>query len=125
MIAHMNGLHLSDNFQPHNIHLEDEVETEEGMESYNVNLSPRELEQRLKSASRITVCEELKKTLNEGNEIIPKILLDRIERPCQALILWRPPDMLPNLMTVYERKASDSEEEMDSNNNNNSMDMDL
>jgi hypothetical protein len=28
-------------------------------------------------------------------------------------------------MTVYERKASDSEEEMDSNNNNNSMDMDL
>lgn len=126
MIAHMNGLHLSDNFQPHNINQEgDELEEEENMESCNVNLSPRELERRLKSASRITVCDEVKKSLQEGNEIIPQLLLNRLEQPCTALILWRPPESVPNLMTVYENRTSDSEEEAAEMDNNNNMDMEL
>jgi stress-induced morphogen len=131
MVAHMNGLHLSDNFQPHNINIEDESDNDQAAassSSYNVNLSPQELEQRLKNAQRITVCDQVRKSLREESEIIPKLLLNRIERPCTALILWRPPEPLENLMTGFESKVSDSDEEgieMDNNNNGNSMDMDL
>lgn len=138
MIAHMNGLHLSDNFQPHHINLEDSDQEEAEMESstYNVNLSPHELEQRLKNAQRITVCDQVRKSLREEGEIIPKLLLNRIEKPCTALILWRPPEPLDMLLTGFEHKTaadSDGDEEegidMDSNNNNNNSmemeDMDL
>lgn len=128
MVAHMNGLHLSDNFQTHNINLE-ESEPEEAA-SYNVNLTPQELEQRLKNAQRITVCDQVRKSLREESEIIPQLLLDRIEKPCTAVILWRAPESLGKLMTGFENRAADSDEEgieMDNNNNNdpNNMDMDL
>lgn len=123
----MNGLHLSDNFQSHNEHQQTDT-----AEAYNVNLSPQELEQRLKNAQRITVCDQLRKSLREDNEIIPKVLLNRIEEPCRALVLWRPPEPIEKLLTVYENRSSDEEEiDMDGNNNNNNsdpnnnMDMDL
>jgi hypothetical protein len=128
MVAHMNGLHLSDNFQPHNINLEenDPVEAADAPgATYNVNLSPQELEQRLKNAQRITVCDQVRKSLREESEIIPKLLLNRIERPCTALILWRPPEPLEKLLTGYEDSEEEEGVEMDNNNNNNSMDMDL
>lgn len=128
MIAHMNGLHLSDNFQAHETH-----QQTDSAEVYNVNLSPHELEQRLKNAQRITVCDQLRKSLREDNEIIPKVLLNRIEEPCRALVLWRPPEPIDKLLTVYESRSSDEEEiDMDGNNNNNNnndpnnnMDMDM
>lgn len=128
MIAHMNGLHLSDNFQSHNVDQQNDP-----VEAYNVNLSPQELEQRLKNAQRITVCDQLRKSLREENEIIPKVLLNRIEEPCRALVLWRPPEPMEKLLTVYENRSSDEEEiDMDGNNNNNNnndpnnnMDMDM
>lgn len=111
----MNGLHLSDNFQPHSVH----QQTDQA-EAYNVNLSQQELERRLKNAQRITVCDQLRKSLREDNEIIPKVLLNRIEEPCRALVLWRPPEPMEKLLTVYESRSSDEEEiDMDGNNNNN------
>lgn len=135
MIAHMNGLHLSDNFQEQDI---DEEESEPPkMDSYSVNLTPQELEQRLKKAQRITVCDQVIKSMREDHEIIPKALLNRIEEPCRALVLWRPPDVLEHLLTgyptEYENRSSDEDEvDMDGNNNNNNnndpnnnMDMDL
>jgi hypothetical protein len=133
MIAHMNGLHLSDNYQPHNLSPKQTESSE--MDAYNVNLTPQELEQRLKNAQRITVCDQVRKSLREENEIIPKVLLNRIEQPCRALVLWRPPQDIQHLAVGYEHlrdrehlsDEDESEMQMDSNNNNdpnNNMDMD-
>lgn len=127
MIAHMSGLHIGD--QTHNVSPEATEESE--MEAYNVNLSPQELEQRLKNAQRIIVCDQVRKSLQEDTEIIPKVLLSRIEQPCRALVLWRKPE--PLLLSGFGNEAQEDEDEvdMDGNNNNNNndpnnnMDMDL
>lgn len=127
----MNGLHLSDNFQTHNVTPEMTEETE--MEAYNVNLSPQELEQRLKNAQRIIVCDQVRKSLREETEIIPKVLLNRIAEPCRALVLWRAPEALDRLLTGYGNNTQEEDEvDMDGNNNNNNnndpnnnMEMDL
>lgn len=124
MVAHLNGLHLSDNFQEHNLNQEQPKVVEADMSF--VNLSPEELEHRLKSASRVIICDEVRKNLRDDNEIIPKALLSRIEEPCRALILWRPPANIEQLIvTGY---GGLDEDEMDDNNNNdpnNNMDMDV
>lgn len=127
MVAHMNGLHLSDNYQTHDV---SPTQTESSeMEAYNVNLTPQELEQRLKNAQRITVCDQVRRGLREETEIIPKVLLNRIEQPCRALVIWRPPQDIERLLTTYEpsQEISDPEEVYDNNNNdpNNNMDMDV
>lgn len=126
----MNGLHLSDNFQTHNVTPEMTEESE--MEAYNVNLSPQELEQRLKNAQRIIVCDQVRKSLREDTEIIPKVLLSRIEQPCRALVLWRPPEQIDRLLSgLGDNTQEEDEVDMDGNNNNNNndpnnnMDMDL
>ena len=127
MIAHMNGLHLSDNYQQQNISHIESPDAEADMEPFNVNLSPQELEQRLKNAQRITVCDQVRRSLKEDNEILPKVLLDRIEQPCRALMLWQPPKVLEKLLTNFDYKSSDEEDEeieMDDNNNNNDSDDD-
>ena len=103
MALYLSGMHLSDSFQAHNINLSDStfVVEEEAMDmSYNVNLSPQELETRLRNAKRITyVCDDVKRNLNQSDEIIPKVLLDRIEKPCRAVILWTPPSK-PNFSEI-------------------------
>lgn len=125
----MNGLHLSDNYQPHDLNAEEFAQPfEEAPMSFNVNLSPQELEQKLKNANRITLCDQIRKTFREDNEIIPKVLLDRGEQPCRALILWRPPPPIEMLVTGFEPRALEDDEsfEIDDNNNNDSnMDMDV
>ncbi|CRK99579.1 CLUMA_CG012892, isoform A [Clunio marinus] len=132
MIAHLNSLHLSENFQQHNINSSETNETPEvDMErSYHVNLTPQELEQRLKRAQRITVCDEVRKNLKEEDEIIPKVLLNRVEEPCKALILWRPPEVIQQLVTFFDKKEEEdnANNDFDMNNdlnNNANMEMDL
>lgn len=56
----------------------------------HVYMSPQELEDRLRKAQRIAVCEEVRKLDNRA-DILPKVLLERIEKPCTALVLWQPP----------------------------------
>lgn len=128
MIAHMNGLHLSDNFQEHKLNSEQSKSS--GADLNLVNLSPEELEQRLRNAQRVILCDEVRKKLRDDNEIIPKALLSRIDDPCRsmAVVLWRPPANFEQLVTGYERSLDDDEEDMDDINNNNdpnnNMDMD-
>lgn len=106
MAQHLSGLHLSDDYQSHSINLTDTSDISSDME-YNVNLTPKELQQRLKNAQRITVCEQVRK-LNQTDEIIPKVLLDRIESPCKALILWKPPESIQKLIAVFNSSPSTS-----------------
>lgn len=91
-------MHLSDSFQAHNININDSTFEEDMDMSYNVNLSPQEVERRLRNAQRITVCDDVKKTLQRNDEIIPKVLLDRIEKPCTALVIWQPPTSLGEIL---------------------------
>lgn len=125
MSLHLNGMHLSDSFQAHNINLSNKTFEEEDMDmSYNVNLSPQELERRLKNAQRITVCDDIKKSLQQQeNEIIPKVLLDRIEKPCRALILWTPPQS--PLQTLLKTNFNDNKIKIDDDNDikNNDVEM--
>jgi hypothetical protein len=100
MALYLNGMHLSDSFQAHNININDSTFEEEMEMSYNVNLSPQELERRLRNAQRITVCDDVKKTLQQNDEIIPKFLLNRMEKPCTALVIWQPPQSLGEILTT-------------------------
>ncbi|KAL1374126.1 hypothetical protein pipiens_004995 [Culex pipiens pipiens] len=73
----------------------------------HVYMSPQELEDRLRKAQRIAVCEEVRKLDNRA-EILPKVLLERIEKPCTALVLWQPPatplELATKLGTAQEQK---------------------
>lgn len=117
MALHLNGMHLSDSFQAHNINITDSTFEEDMDMSYNVNISrntAQELERRLRNAQRITVCDDVKKSLQQSDEIIPKVLLDRIERPCQALILWQPPQSLGQILsTDWNQKQDSVDKKMD------------
>lgn len=126
MIAHMNGLHLSDNFQQHNVTPEPTESTSKSSEEpFHLNLSKEELEKRLKRAQRIIVCEQVKKTLQEEKEIINRMIMSRMEPPCRALVLWKPPQLFDEkLLANYDNPSASiqeegSENEMEDDNNNN------
>lgn len=113
MSEFLNGLHISNDFQSHNIKINESTFEDEMDTTYNVNLSPKELEERLKHAQKIVLCEDAKKTLEENNRNeIYKVLSDRIERPCQALVLWKPPRQLEQLVTDFKKDNERNEERM-------------
>lgn len=101
MAEFLNGLHISSDYQAHSINLK-ENSFDDDMETAFVNLSPQELEERLKNAQKIVLCDDVKKSLEENskNEIY-QVLADRIEKPCKALILWQPPKPLETLLTNF------------------------
>lgn len=143
MTIHMNNLHLSSEYTSHNIEttmttsafedtlsspsaspcsssLDDDMSLGEAGpssstgSSSHVFMSPQELEDRLKKAQRITLCEEVRK-LDNRTEILPQVLLERIEKPCTALVLWQPPQVLEKILTnvneaLKEREEKDKEQ---------------
>ncbi|KAL7035348.1 hypothetical protein ACKWTF_008333 [Chironomus riparius] len=116
MAAFLNGLHISDDYQSHSINLAESL-FDDNMETAFVNLSPQELEERLKNAQKIVLCDDVKKSLEENsrNEIY-QVLADRIEKPCKALILWQPPKPLETLITdfnSYKTNNNDNKEEQE------------
>lgn len=146
MAEHLNGLHISPDYRSHEapqpsweetMSIEPEPSTSRGTNSsnnYNINMSPQDLEQRLKNAQRITICEQIRKIQNEP--LLPESLLERIERPCTALVLWQPPPKLTNFITDPQstNEMDDSQEKQNeddnqllfsqvNNNNNSSIDL--
>ncbi|XP_053693628.1 uncharacterized protein LOC128741689 [Sabethes cyaneus] len=131
MASHLNNLHLSSEYTTHNIEtaaaeditatesnaggyspcssLDDEMSLGESpltqaSGSHHVYMSPQELEERLRKAQRISLCEEVRKLDKQATDILPQALLQRIEKPCSALVLWQPPQTLEKLIT----KVSDA-----------------
>ncbi|XP_058059623.1 uncharacterized protein LOC131210399 [Anopheles bellator] len=119
MSSHFKNLHLSTEYTAHDINrVQNHVSTPatfgEGgemmlgdtiggdmdkLQPYHVCMSPQELEDRLKKAQRIAICEEVRKLENRA-EILPQVLLQRLEKPCTALMIWQPPqDRLDKLLT--------------------------
>lgn len=114
MAAFLNGLHISNDYQSHSINLT-ESSFDDEMETAYVNLSPQELEERLKNAQKIVLCDDVKKSLEENsrNEIY-QVLADRIEKPCKALILWQPPKPLETLITDFTYNKTNNNDNNDS-----------
>ncbi|GAB0086054.1 uncharacterized protein DMENIID0001_000370 [Sergentomyia squamirostris] len=130
MAAHLNNLHISSDFTSHNNAPDIQTdETEMQLENeqpsqYLVNMTQWDLEQKLRNAQRITVCDQVR-NLTKTDSIIPKVLLDKIENPCTALVLWQPPRVLERLIVPQkdsENSATEDEEEAD-NNNSSSLDL--
>lgn len=66
MAAHLNSLHLSTNFVNHELQT---AQTEAEEQEMNVGMTPETLEEMLKTAQKITVCEEVRK-LTAGEDQI-------------------------------------------------------
>lgn len=132
MVAGLNSLHISPDYKQSASGSGDLMhQLEEIANSHNSKLSPIELdiEEKLRRASRITVCEEIVRLADDP--ILPKAILDRYEKPCKALVLWQPTKKIAEL--VGPRRSRDeqdpsSEDSMDDNdmsNNNNGESIDL
>lgn len=118
MIKHISQLHISDSddFQLD----EDSIDDELPSTSYRVNMTSQELEDRLKNAQKITIAEQFKNSFKDSdNEIIPKLLLERMKQPCQSLVLWKPPVLPPYLISQDScSNSATSDEENYANENN-------
>lgn len=128
MAAHLNSLHISSNYTSHDTGSCSLAEALDEMSASSSNCSPpsyasiasTDLEQKLRNAQRITICEEIRKLSTDP--ILPKAILDRFEAPCTALVVWQPPQRLTDLIIPkdeeLERKRRDAEQD---NNNSGSM----
>lgn len=95
MAAHLSNLHISSEdrnpFQP--LPSSDDA----NISNYTVNMSQWDLERKLRTAQKITICNEILE-MDKRDNLLPEILLNRIEKPCSALVLWQPPRTLANLV---------------------------
>lgn len=102
MANHLNGLHISQDYTTHqqacssaswedamSIEPEPSTSAESTHSSSYITMSTQDLEQKLKNANSITICEQISKMQNEP--VLPQSLIDRIERPCLAVVLWQSP----------------------------------
>lgn len=67
---------------------------------------------------RLYMCEEMRKL--QQDSILPQALLNRINRPCTAVVLWTPPQRLHIPLPVVETENNNEEDQAD----NNVMDLD-
>lgn len=156
MANHLNGLHISHDYTTHQqasstsgwedaMSIEPEPSTSAAAthSSSYITMSTQDLKQKLKNANSITICEQISKMQNEP--VLPQSLIDRIERPCLAVVLWQAPLRNPvagpsrdciieNNNNGMDSKVEDDDcivdDLLDNNNSsladlNSSMDMDL
>ncbi|XP_054740170.1 uncharacterized protein LOC129245799 [Anastrepha obliqua] len=118
--AHFNGLHISSDYIQNDIHEtnnsmsgDDTPSTSTGRCFTNLTyedyqITAKELEQKLRNASRFTVCDQLKRLQEQElkSSFLPEALLNRIEKPCTALVLWQPPPVLELLHRKKENELT-------------------
>uniref|UniRef100_A0A1A9WFP6 Uncharacterized protein n=1 Tax=Glossina brevipalpis TaxID=37001 RepID=A0A1A9WFP6_9MUSC len=120
--AHFNGLHISSDYIQHNAgnssgdaaSVASAAVTGKNFTNLtyaDYQITAKELEQKLRNVSRITLCEELKKFQEQQKKTayLPEALFNRIEKPCTALVLWQPPPIL-NLLKDQTVNKSVKEE---------------
>lgn len=108
MADHLNAMHISHEYTAHQQTASDDdsnnwtntisadiddkaTEAAADSATYNsqyISMS-NDLEQKLKNARAITICEQISKMKNEP--LLPNSLIERLERPCLAVVLWQPP----------------------------------
>lgn len=112
MIEHLNGLHLSSDFTNHNISASSEACDIDENQPHTVFMSPTDLEQKLKNANKITICEEIRKITDDT--ILPKSLIERASVPppyCSALVLWQPPSNVFRVSNDDQAKRDEEDDE--------------
>ncbi|ETN58385.1 hypothetical protein AND_010038 [Anopheles darlingi] len=128
MSSHLNNLHLSSEYTAHDINRSSDssalpgtsatlddgdmmLSEDKSQQPYIVCMSPQELEERLKKAQRIAICEEVRK-LDTRAEILPKVILERMEKPCTALMIWQPPqERLDKLFSTVTEQLEQREQQ--------------
>lgn len=100
----------------------DELEKIIPHQSATLTAETLDIEEKLRRAQRITICDEIRKLSDEP--LLPQSILDRFEKPCRALVLWQPPHKLTDLIVPKDgRDRTDNdeiaEEDMEEANNNN------
>lgn len=152
MVAHMISLHISHDYTSHNSPDDpsldvDPQQQQQQQQTYNPNhhqtsynnllLSKFNLEQKLRNARNIKICEEVRK-LHNPDAIIPKALLNHMEKPCTALVIWQPQKSLEDFVagptpppnnsnspTPLNSHRIEFEDDYDDCDNNNSSSVDL
>lgn len=132
MAAELDGLHISSDYKQHSMNmastsesLMDELQKIIPEQSARLTAETLDIEEKLRRAQRITICDEIRKLSDEP--LLPQSILDRFEKPCRALVLWQPPQKLTDFIVPKELRERDSdgdendiaEEEMEEANNNN------
>lgn len=74
----------------------------------SVNPEPKPVREK-----RLYMCEEMRKLQQES--ILPQSLLNRISRPCTAVVLWTPPPRI-HVPLVQENNENNNEENQPDNN---------
>lgn len=125
MAAHLNSLHISSNYTSHNTgstSLADALDemtastsTGYSRPSY-ASIASSDLEQKLRNAQRITICEEIRKLSTDP--ILPKAILDRFAKPCTALVVWQPPQNLTDLIIPKDAEMQRKRRDAEQDNNN-------
>lgn len=130
MAAHFNSLHLSSNYTSHSNESSSNQSNLNRLEEIDdMRLGTEDLEEKLRRAQRITVCEEVRKL--QDQPILPQAILERYDKPCKALVLWQPPQRVSELLyTVNLRKGENDDDTNDeqaanSNQSNTEASMDL
>lgn len=128
MAAELDGLHISSDYRQHSVNtpssssnsLMEELEKIIPQQSSRLTAETLDIEEKLRRAQRITICDEIRKLSDEP--LLPQSILDRFEKPCRALVLWQPPQKLTDLIVPKEAGDGDEnemvEEEMEEANNN-------
>ncbi|XP_036343179.1 uncharacterized protein LOC118752923 isoform X1 [Rhagoletis pomonella] len=118
--AHFNGLHISSDYIHNNAQgntnsmSSDETPTTSTGKCFtnltyeDYQVTAKELEEKLRNASRFTVCDQLKRLHEQEikSTFLPEALLNRIEKPCTALVLWQPPPLLELLHRKKENELT-------------------
>lgn len=107
MAAHLSNLHISGGSSSGG----SLTHPRESMDNYTVNMSQWDLERKLRTAQKITVCNEILELDKKRDTILPEILLNRIAKPCSALMLWQPPPSLSNLIDIHGQGPSTDKRE--------------
>lgn len=109
MAAHFNNLHISLDYPTDSVTYDNYDMDSMTNNNDTINV---DFETRLKNAQKIVLCEEMRQLKNEP--IVPLSLLNSLERPCKAVVLWQPPPTL-DIRNINSLEQSE-EREQDNNN---------
>lgn len=122
MAAHLNGLHISNDYTSHATNSNSSNDWSDALKDIEecrfdpILTTTQDLEEKLRRAQRITIYDEVRKLQDEP--ILPQSILNRYDAPCSALVLWQPPAKITDLIIPKDSKQRQDEEDAEQDNNN-------
>ncbi|XP_059052539.1 uncharacterized protein LOC131847093 [Achroia grisella] len=126
MAAHLNSLHISSDYTPHQLATEECMDVNMEMPSTSGSTLVSE---KFKDKFTVVLSDEVKKIRDQP--LLPPALMERLEKPQMSLVVWKPREnMLEKLKDAKEQK-NESEEDVPKRRNgilvmvHNSIDMEM